>query len=138
MRVSGWEQRGAALSDYDGDGRVDLAVSQNAGDTRLFRNTRGRPGLRVRLTGPGGNGPGIGSVLRLGRGGEWGPAREIHGGGGYGSQDGAVTVLALPPEGNGPLELQVRWPGGGTASHRVPAAARTVRVAAEGALEVER
>ncbi len=46
------EQRGAALCDFDGDGRVDLAVSQNGAETKLYRNVLGKPGLRVRLNGP--------------------------------------------------------------------------------------
>ena len=49
------EQRGAALCDFDGDGRVDLAVSQNGAETKLYRNVLGKPGLRVRLAGPPGN-----------------------------------------------------------------------------------
>ena len=32
------DQRGAAYSDFDGDGRLDLAVSQNGAATRLFHN----------------------------------------------------------------------------------------------------
>ncbi|HMO66035.1 MAG TPA: VCBS repeat-containing protein, partial [Verrucomicrobiota bacterium] len=43
------EQRGAALADFDGDGRVDLVVAQNGAATRLFRNTGATPGVRVRL-----------------------------------------------------------------------------------------
>ena len=43
------EGRGAAACDYDGDGRVDLAVSQNGAQTKLYHNVAGRPGLRVRL-----------------------------------------------------------------------------------------
>ena len=41
------EQRGAALCDYDGDGRVDLVVTQNGAETKLYHNARARPGLRV-------------------------------------------------------------------------------------------
>jgi len=63
------EQRGAALSDYDGDGRVDLVVSQNAGETKLYRNEGGKAGLRVRLVGAGSNGDGIGGVVWAG--GRW-------------------------------------------------------------------
>jgi hypothetical protein len=59
------EQRGAATADFDQDGRVDLVVSQNGAATKLYRNTSGTPGLRVRLIGPGGNVDGLGAVLRV-------------------------------------------------------------------------
>ena len=49
------EQRGAAVADFDADGRVDLVVAQNGAATKLFHNTGAKPGLRVRLTGPAGN-----------------------------------------------------------------------------------
>jgi len=42
----------AVLCDFDGDGRLDLAVSQNAAETKLYKNVAARPGLRVRLKGP--------------------------------------------------------------------------------------
>jgi enediyne biosynthesis protein E4 len=104
------EQRGAAVCDYDGDGRVDLVVTQNSASTKLFRNVGGKPGLRVRLRGPAGNPAGIGAVVRLRSGGSWGPAYAVHAGAGYWSQDSAVLVL-----GHGsaaPTELSVQWPGG--------------------------
>ena len=102
------EQRGAAVSDYDADGRVDLVVSQNAAATKLFHNDRAKPGLRVRLKGPSGNPDGAGAVVRLGHGQQIGPAREVHLGSGYWSQDGAVQVLGYSDP---PAHLFVRWPG---------------------------
>jgi hypothetical protein len=41
------EQRGAALVDFDHDGRVDLAVSQNSAPTKLYINRGAKPGLRL-------------------------------------------------------------------------------------------
>jgi len=46
------EQRGAALADFNEDGRVDFVVTQNGAPTKLFQNVTAKPGLRVRLTGP--------------------------------------------------------------------------------------
>jgi len=104
------EQRGAAYADFDGDGRLDLAVSQNAGPTRLFKNRGATPGLRVRVIGPAGNPTGIGTQLRLRYGEAAGPVREIQAGSGYWSQNAAVQVLGRARE---PTALWVRWPGGG-------------------------
>jgi len=77
------QQRGAALCDFDADGRVDLVVTQNSGETRLFRNVSAKPGLRVRLRGPPGNPLAIGASLRLENDSVQGPVREIHAGSGY-------------------------------------------------------
>jgi len=125
------EQRGAALCDYDGDGRVDLVVSQNGAETKLYRNERGEAGLRVKAVGSGGYG--FGAVLRMGAGGKWGPAREVHGGSGYWSQDSAVQVMSRGKE--PAKELQVRWPGGKTTTAPLPSGAKEIRVTAEGELE---
>jgi hypothetical protein len=125
------EQRGAALCDYDADGRVDLVVSQNGAETRLYRNTGGRPGLRVRLQGPPGNPHAIGAVLQLVSGGRAGPARELHAGSGYWSVDAATTVLhAAAPA----TALRVRWPGGRTTTTELPSGAREVTVDAAGSV----
>jgi hypothetical protein len=119
------EQRGAALCDYDGDGRLDLAVSQNGNQTRLFRNRGGRPGLRVHLKGPSGNPQGIGAQLRLVFGAEHGPRHEVHAGAGYCSQDSATTVLAMPTT---PSALEVRWPGGQETIHAIPQGTKVIDV----------
>src|SRR5207247_4485493 len=77
------EQRGAAASDFNEDGRVDLVVTQNGASTRLFQNVGGAPGLRLRLLGPAGNPQGVGAVVRLLFQNGAGPAQEIHAGSGY-------------------------------------------------------
>ena len=103
------EQRGAATGDFDADGRPDLVVSQNGAATKLFRNTGAKPGLRVRLVCADGNPAGVGAMLRLKYGERLGPAREVHGGSGYWSQDDSTQVLGSSGV---PTHVWVRWPGG--------------------------
>ncbi len=123
------EQRGAAVCDFDDDGRVDLAVTQNGADTKLYQNVTAKPGLRVRLAGPPGNPDGIGATLRPVFGQRMGPAREIHGGSGYWSQDSAVQVLGGTEP---PTQIWIRWPGGKTTTSTIPAAAREISIATDG------
>ena len=127
------EQRGSAVSDFDGDGRADLAVAQNGAATKLYRNVSAPPGLRVRLKGPPGNPLGFGAVLRAKWTGDWGPAREIHGGSGYWSQDSAVQVFAPNVS-----ELSVSWPGGKRIASKVPEQAREIAIDTEGNCSVIR
>ncbi len=123
-------QRAAATADFDGDGRPDLVVSQNAEATCLFKNVGGRPGLRIRLQGPPGNPTGVGTHLRVGYGqGKWGPVREVHAGAGYWSQDGAVTILGLAST---PVELGVRWPGRAVVTLPIGKDARELKITESG------
>lgn len=103
------EQRGAAYADFDRDGRLDIAASQNGDSTRLFRNVGARPGLRVTLVGPAGNPSAIGAQMRLRYGERNGPVREVQTGSGYWSENGAIQVLGRSGE---PTALWIRWPGG--------------------------
>jgi hypothetical protein len=105
------DQRGAAFADYDGDGRTDLVVSQNGAETKLYHNEHAQPGVRVRVDGGPLNPHGIGAVLRMVYDGSRGPAREVHGGSGYWSEDGAIQVLGLEG-GKRPTGVWARWPGG--------------------------
>ena len=129
------EQRGCALADYDGDGRVDLVVTQNNDETRLFHNVRAQVGLRVKLAGPPGNPDGIGAVVRLEFGGRSGPAREVQAGSGFWSQNSPVQILGTPEQ---PTGVQVRWPGGKVTRSEIPPAARSIVVEASGVVRVER
>ena len=128
LRIYG-EQRGAAIGDYDGDGRVDLVVTENGAETKLYHNVGARPGLRVRLRGPPGNPDGIGAVLRLKLNGRLGAARELHAGSGYWSQDSQVEVLGTPEP---PTQIEVRWPGGKTVTADIPPASAEVRIGIDG------
>ena len=128
------EQRGAALADYDGDGRTDLMVTQNGAETKLYRNTAARPGLRVKLESAG-KADALGAQLRLLFGERKGPVRELRAGGGYWSQDSASPVLSTP---EAPAHLWVRWPGGKTTTSPVPSGARDIVVDAEGKVTVRR
>ena len=103
------DQRGAAVADFDGDGRVDLAVAQNGTLTRLFRNTTGAVGVRVHLDGGASNPLGLGTQLRMMAKDKAGPVREVRAGSGYWSMDGAVTVM---PRVAGSDAIWIRWPGG--------------------------
>lgn len=132
IRIYG-EQRGAAWCDYDADGRVDLVVGQNSNQTQLLHNERARPGLRIRLVGPPGNRRGIGAILRVINHGKAGPAREVHAGSGYSSQDSAVQVLAF-----GGNKIQVHWPGGKQTTVDVPAGAKEILISLAGEVKVLR
>ena len=127
------EGRGAAVADYDADGRLDLAVAQNGAATKLFRGIAARPGLRVRLQGPAANPDAVGAVVRLMGEKVAGPAHCVQAGSGYWSQDSHVSVLSRPA---GKLKLWVRWPGGRVTESDVPVDAREVIADASGTLHV--
>ena len=104
------EQRGAALGDFNRDGRVDLAVSQNGAATKLYQNQTPERGLRVQLQGPPPNRDAYGSSLRVVyQDGSKGPLRAVQAGSGYWSQNSAVQVLGTART---PAQIEVTWPDG--------------------------
>ncbi len=119
------EGRGAAVADFDADGRVDLVVAQNAAAVTLWHNLGAKPGLRVRLRGPAANPTAAGARVRLLYGDRPGPTREIHLGSGYWSVDSAVSVLGMDGE---PTALEVIWPGGQKKREPIPPGAREITV----------
>jgi hypothetical protein len=114
---------------------MDLAVSQNGAQTKVYKNRTARPGLRVRLRGSLGNPDTIGAVLRWLPAGGKSPAREIHCGSGYCSQDSAVQVLARPSV---PARLQIRWPAGPNHDFEIPETAREISIDFQGSLQILR
>lgn len=128
------EQRGAALCDFDRDGRVDLAVTQNAGVTKLFQNKNAQPGLSVRVKGPPGNPAGVGAQIRLENDRFKGPVREIQAGSGYWSQSSAVQIMILP-QGQKATAVSVLWPGGKKTQSPIPSGAREIEIATDGTVK---
>ncbi|MFV1987940.1 MAG: FG-GAP-like repeat-containing protein [Gemmatimonadota bacterium] len=125
------DPRGAALADFDADGRIDLVVSQNGAATRLFRNVGATPGLRVRLVGPPENPDAIGASVRVLYAGEAGagPLREIRAGSGYWSVDDPVQILGLRAT---PRAIRVRWPDGSEVEVPIEAGQMEITVRSEG------
>jgi hypothetical protein len=128
------EGRGVAVCDYDGDGRVDVCIGQNGAQTKLYHNERSQPGLRVRLPGPPQNPQAIGAAIRpVFADGKSGPAREVHAGSGWFSQDSAVQVFSAPQ----PVKtFWVRWPDGKVLEVELPPKARDVTLDYSGKLSV--
>jgi hypothetical protein len=119
------EGRGAALADFDGDGRLDLVVGQNGNRTALFRNSRAAPGLRVRLQGPAGNPHAIGTAVRVRTAKGDGPVQYWSAGSGYLSQDGTARVFATPEP---PTGVIVRWMNGQITTVSLPDKPRPTEV----------
>lgn len=108
------EQRGAALGDYNSDGRVDLVVTQNGNHTKLYENQTDRQGFRIRLVGPAKNRDAIGAGIRMVyKDGQKGPERVIQAGSGYWSQNSPVQVIGSQQDSQ-PVALFIQWPDGRT------------------------
>ncbi|MFO7847240.1 MAG: FG-GAP-like repeat-containing protein [Balneolaceae bacterium] len=102
------EQRGAAFNDFNQNGKVDLAVSQNGNKMKLYLNRTEKAGYTVTLQGPPSNRNGVGSGVRLVyENGEKGPLREIQSGSGYWSQNSYTQVMG--PGENVIKQIEIIW-----------------------------
>lgn len=124
------EQRGAAVADFDRDGRVDLVVGQNGAETRLFRNLAATPSPTFHLVGPPENPAGIGARYRWLAAGS--ATREVRLGGGCLSQDGLPQVTARPAQATA---LEVVWPGNRRMTYVIPPGPSRVWLHPDGAVQ---
>ena len=104
--------RGAAYADMDGDGDLDVVLTQAGGPARLLRNDQatGHHWLRVRLEDDPPNVQGIGARVRLTRPGGV-DERTVGGARSYLSQTELTLTYGLGT-GSGPVGLEVIWPDG--------------------------
>lgn len=108
--------RGGAHADFDGDGRVDIAVAVHGGQPLLLHNTSPGDGhwLGIRLRQSGGNTRAIGARVEVRSGGRVQTARV--GGGSYLSQHAGDLHFGLGVAA-APVEITIHWPDGSVETH---------------------
>lgn len=115
--------RALTYGDFDGDGRLDLVVTQNGGPAVLLRNDQdlGHNWLRVRLVGTQSNRDAIGAEVRLRAGGIT-QRRRVSPTRSYLSQIERPVTFGLGDLAAADVEgLEIRWPGGLTQQVEVEA-----------------
>ena len=118
------QQRGAAVGDFNRDGRPDLCVGQNNGNTALYQNVAGRPLTCVRLRYSADNPFGIGGTVRVCQDGKpVGPVHPILAGSGDRSCNASIAFV---PRSNSNTTIEVTWPGGRRTTHLLQAMAQEV------------
>ena len=110
-----FDARGVALSDYNADGWLDIAVALNNSRPLLFQN-QGNNGnncaIRLSLKGDVANPTGVGARITVNRPDGGITTREVQAGSGYLSQDSAVQLFGI---GTGDsATVSIRWPDGTT------------------------
>jgi hypothetical protein len=112
--------RGLATGDFDGDGRLDLLVTNTNGAAELLRNetpVRGRHWVGVRLQDGGDGVETIGARVTA-RFGDLRRVHEVRSGGSFLSQHALGLHFGLGSY-SGPVEVEVRWPDGAIQRERV-------------------
>jgi hypothetical protein len=125
--------RGLAAGDVDGDGDLDLLITQNGGPPVLYRNdlAAGAPRryLRVKLRGKGANSAALGAEVRVQIGGR-SQIRTARTGSSYLSQSEPTLTFGLGASDRVDA-IEVRWPSGGTTRHPIERIDATIEIREE-------
>jgi hypothetical protein len=121
------QQRAVAVGDFDKDGRPDVAVTQNRGETRLYRNRAERLGVRIQFEAGLENPNGVGVRYRVSKS---SPVREVQAGGGWLSQNSTIHVV---PRSRENTRMEVLWPGGRRTAVSIGTSGTELLVTPEGA-----
>jgi enediyne biosynthesis protein E4 len=104
--------RGAAYGDFDGDGDLDLLISNNNGPAVLYRNGGGNRNhwLQLKLTGTKSNRDAIGATVHIAsaQGRQW---QTVHSGSSYCSSSDLALTFGLGKDAVA-ASVDIDWPSG--------------------------